>query len=424
MNNKDQYQFIRSLRLPVFEGIPIEAEAFLEGITHSIKLKDFNYDSLSFISTHKFEIGDDIRITFFNKKWFKQKTAAIKITVLRASIEKDKFTFGASINNPDNSDYIQFIEFILSQLKPNHLKNLIFKNTFEIRDVREDESLHQFKILCNSIKELKDLSIDQYIDIVQKFAPFAKIEKIDWEIIQNNKNLLEVFLVSRFKVNRFNDVTKWLIGFENWKGLLSISIENRYITYHQRCSNFFKLCYSRTKQAKSPDNHKAAIAFSSNFLFIQSDENTNAWMFFKKIYEGISELDFHKFILDNEMENGFFEYIDISKSKDVLLLQLGHLPSTQDLLLISQKLKHFKGYKLIVLGQAENLEMIRHYFEQSFLIGHTQSHWRFVFANNELFSRFIEKKKQTSDAEIADLASIEPEKFYELLEEVYNKKIS
>lgn len=424
MNNQDHYRFIRSLRLPYFEGIPLEQKLTFNSIIDQIKIIDFNYDSISFQCDRKLEIGDEVRIELSLKKLFKTTASEMKVTILRLTALEGKFVYGASINNRDNQNYIELIHEYINSLKPNHLKNLIFKNTFEVRDVPKEESFHQFQILLNSVMALPSISIDEYIEIIHKFAPFAKIEKVDFETITKNKNLLEVYLVSRFKVNRFNDVTKWMIGFNDWKGLLSISIENRYLTYHQKCSNFFKLCYFKVKNHKPSDNHKEAIAFSSNILFVQSNENKNAWLFFKKIYEQSSLLKYHKFIIDVEIENGFFEFIDIGNSKDVLLLQIQELPTEQDLLLMSQKLKYFKGYKIILLGSQDKMETFRHYFEQSLLIGHIQSHWRFVFANNEIFSRFFEKSKSVN-ANPSELdLNLHPNEYYELLESIFEKKIA
>lgn len=423
MNNKEHYRFIRSLRLPYFESVHLDQILHFNGVNSQIKLVDFNYDSLSFTSDRELEVGDEVRVELALKKLFQSVHAEVKITILRKNKKEKSIHYGASINNKDNKGYHHLIHQYIDSLKPNHLKNLIFKNTFEVRDVPPSESLHQFQILLNSLLELKKLNLEEYITIIQKFAPFAKIEKIDFETIQKNKNLLEVFLISRFKVNRFNDVTKWLIGFEDWNGLLAISIENRYLTYHQKCSNFFKLLYFKVKNHKLCDNHKAAIAFSSNILFVQSADNENAWMFFKKIYENKNFLHFHKFIIDEEIENGFFEYIDISQPKDILLIQIKKTPKNQELLLLSQKLKYFKGYKIILLGANENLEIFRHHFEQSQLIGHIQSHWRFVFSNNEIFSRFIAKTPKLESKIVPQQINYNPNEYYELIEEVFNKKI-
>lgn len=424
MNNRDHYRFIRSLRLPYFSSVPLNQSLHFNGVCSNIRLVDFNYDSLSFMLDRDLELGDEVRIELSLKKLFRTQNATVKVTILRKTKTGNGTKYGASINNKDSLQYRELLHSYIDCLRPNHLKNLIFKNTFEVRDVPPVESYHQFQILLNSIKELPSISIDEYLKIIQKFAPFARVEKIDFETIEKNKNLLEVFLVSRFKVSRFNDVTKWLVGFDNWKGLLSISIENRYLTYHQKCSNFFKLLYLKVKDHRPSDNHKEAIAFSSNILFVQSAENTNAWKFFKKIYDENKLLNFHKFIIDEEIENGFFEYIDIGLSKDVLLLQIKQIPQEQDLLLLSQKLKHFKGYKIILLGDNKNLETFRHYFEQSALMGHIQSHWRFVFANNELFSRFIEKNKFHPQKMAMTDFNISPNDFYETLEDIFNKKIS
>ena len=226
---------------------------------NEIKIVDFNYDSISFKFIDPLEVGDEVRIELILNKMFKTISTDIKVTILRMIKNKDYYIYGASINNRDNPSYTNLIHTYIDMLKPNHLKNLIFKNTFEIRDVPKEESYHQFQILLNSIIALPYMTIDEYIIIIQKFSPFAKVEKISFETIIKNKNLLEVYLVSRFKVNRFNDVTKWMIGFSDWKGLLSISIENRYLTYHQKCSNFFKLCYFKVKNHKSSDNHKGCL---------------------------------------------------------------------------------------------------------------------------------------------------------------------
>lgn len=331
----------------------------------SINLVDFNLKSLSFISETSFESSEECKISFRYGPWYKKKDYDFRLVIIRkVPLSNKKWLYGAIVNSQELT-WTKLVSDYVSSLKPSHLKDLLYKNSFETRELKNDEFKIIFSLLVEQINNLGAINTKEFSDYLKSYHSAIDTKFYQLKEIPESFNSLECNKI--FDSYQLNSVSKlydndshftWIVPFHAEQEVAVVMFNNQNYSTSFYFENYLRTLHSKVDCMKERMPYsKVLLNAGTNLIECHSNQDQMIEELVEIMKPELKELygefpsgphSIQTFTINGDINQELYQTIVKENQFSTLILNIQKLPSDYEFHLFYEKIRANAQRKILI----------------------------------------------------------------------------